>query len=77
MLVGWRDGVGAEKYKEFDATYGEGQRAKVVEEYEKIQEKINIIKIKGIFYFPNFLDGMFAPYNENDAIFELSEEINK
>lgn len=49
----------------------------MVEEYEKIQEKINIIKIKGIFYFPNFLDGMFAPYNENDAIFELSEEINK
>ena len=32
-----------------------------------------------VFLFPEhlFLDGMFAPYDENDAIFELSEEISK
>eukprot|EP00347_Sterkiella_histriomuscorum_P022589 403337913 len=57
-----------DKYEEFETQNSDPQRAQLVQQFEQVQKNINLIKIK---------EGMYAPYDDEDQIFELSEEIRK
>ncbi|CDW76830.1 UNKNOWN [Stylonychia lemnae] len=56
-----------EKYKEFENQI-DPERHNLEKQFEQVQEKINLIKVK---------DGMYAPYDDEDPIFDLEHEISK